>query len=113
MYPQPTAEALHFEEEEEEQSANAAGFSRLDGDVGVATAGNDTVVLQRRQQLTDVLIAAAKKRRAEQLAAARRKAAAAARGAGAYYVDVEAELSDDEEGELGGDEGQSGLRPRG
>jgi hypothetical protein len=48
-------------------------------------------------QLAEALVEAARQRRAAQLAAARR-AAAAERGAGAYFVDAEAELSDDEEG---------------
>ncbi|GIL53801.1 hypothetical protein Vafri_9430, partial [Volvox africanus] len=92
-------EGLRFEEEE---AATAAGAGLLDDSAAAAAAGAEAdadaaVALERRQKLTDVLIAAAKKRRAEQLAEAKRRAAAE-RGAGAFFVDVEAELSDEEEG---------------
>ncbi|GLI68277.1 hypothetical protein VaNZ11_012635 [Volvox africanus] len=90
-------EGLRFEEEE---AATAASAGLLDEGATAAGAQADAdvaVALERRRKLTDVLIAAAKKRRAEQLAEAKRRAAAE-RGAGAFFVDVEAELSDEEEG---------------
>ncbi|KXZ48332.1 hypothetical protein GPECTOR_28g738 [Gonium pectorale] len=88
-------EGLNFEEEE---AATAAGAGLL-ADAGAANGPGEPAdgKAALRRQLTDVLIAAARERHAKQLAAAKRRAAAE-KGAGAYFVDVEAELSDEEEG---------------